>query len=134
MKLVFRPKVPHRPQESHEHHRPKPAQEPEKRTAQKDWLLLCAAKFSKKFSKSPKKIRTLVDIGLTKMDYGTASYYGVFDGHNGVDAAAYSSCHVHQYLVESPHYPHDPERALKDAFKKTDDRFIDKCNKEKRVA
>ncbi|BES97229.1 PP2Cc [Nesidiocoris tenuis] len=66
-------------------------------------------------------------------DYGTASYYGVFDGHNGVDAAAYSSCHVHQYLVESPHYPHDPERALKDAFKKTDDRFIDKCNKEKNL-
>uniref|UniRef100_A0A146M246 Protein phosphatase 1E n=1 Tax=Lygus hesperus TaxID=30085 RepID=A0A146M246_LYGHE len=63
-------------------------------------------------------------------DCGSASYYGIFDGHNGVDAAAYSSCHVHQYLVESPHYPHKPELALKEAFQKTDDRFVDKSNKE----
>ncbi|KAF6203766.1 hypothetical protein GE061_002101 [Apolygus lucorum] len=63
-------------------------------------------------------------------DCGSASYYAIFDGHNGVDAAAYSSCHVHQYLVESPHYPHNPELALKEAFQKTDDRFVDKSNKE----
>ncbi|KAL1140824.1 hypothetical protein AAG570_000752 [Ranatra chinensis] len=63
-------------------------------------------------------------------DCGSASYYGVFDGHNGADAAVYSVSHLHQYLVESSYYPGNPELALRDAFRKTDERFNAKCVKE----
>ncbi|KAG5322426.1 PPM1E phosphatase, partial [Pseudoatta argentina] len=58
-------------------------------------------------------------------------YYAVFDGHGGQDAAAYCATHLHQYLVESVHYPTDPERALRDAFLTTDAQFIAKSNTQK---
>ncbi|XP_051165445.1 FK506-binding protein 5-like [Leptopilina boulardi] len=59
-------------------------------------------------------------------DDSIVNYYAVFDGHSGQDAAVYCAAHLHQYLVESPHYPKDPENALKDAFLTTDARFIKK--------
>ncbi|KYN04988.1 Protein phosphatase 1E [Cyphomyrmex costatus] len=58
-------------------------------------------------------------------------YYAVFDGHGGQDAAAYCATHLHQYLVESVHYPTDPERALRDAFLTTDAQFIAKSSMQK---
>jgi hypothetical protein len=54
----------------------------------------------------------------------------VFDGHAGTDAAVYSVSHLHQFLAESSFYPTDPERALKDAFSRTDSLFLEKCNRE----
>ncbi|XP_014240084.1 mucin-17-like isoform X2 [Cimex lectularius] len=62
-------------------------------------------------------------------DCGSASYYAVFDGHNGTDAATYSCAHLHQFLVENENYPHYPEKALSQAFQQTDERFIDKSKK-----
>ncbi|KAH0950289.1 hypothetical protein HN011_010658, partial [Eciton burchellii] len=64
-------------------------------------------------------------------DDTTASYYAVFDGHGGQDAAAYCATHLHQYLVESVHYPTDPERALCDAFMTTDEQFLAKSSTQK---
>ncbi|KAL6264907.1 hypothetical protein P5V15_005001 [Pogonomyrmex californicus] len=58
-------------------------------------------------------------------------YYAVFDGHGGQDAAAYCATHLHQYLVESVHYPTDPESALRDAFLTTDAQFIAKSSTQK---
>lgn len=63
-------------------------------------------------------------------DCGSASYYAVFDGHNGLDAAVYGVSHLHQFLAESQYYPTDPVLAFKDAFKKTDEQFIHKSGKE----
>ncbi|XP_057332956.1 serine-rich adhesin for platelets-like isoform X2 [Microplitis mediator] len=63
-----------------------------------------------------------------KDDY-PASYYAVFDGHAGQDAAVYCATHLHQYLAESVYYPDNLECALRDAFLKTDAHFIQKCKK-----
>ncbi|XP_066996161.1 protein phosphatase 1E [Anabrus simplex] len=63
-------------------------------------------------------------------DRNPASYYAVFDGHAGTDAAVYSVSHLHQFLAESSYYPTDPEKALKDAFFRTDSLFIEKSTKE----
>ena len=62
-----------------------------------------------------------------------SSYYAIFDGHAGHDAAAYSSAHLHQFLAENKHFVANPEQALLDAFCKTDALFIDKCNVEVRT-
>lgn len=65
-------------------------------------------------------------------DRSPTSYYAVFDGHAGTDAAMYSVSHLHQFLAESSFYPTDPERALKDAFSRTDSLFLEKSNREVR--
>nr|XP_018912316.1 PREDICTED: flocculation protein FLO11-like [Bemisia tabaci] len=54
-------------------------------------------------------------------DPGSISFYAVYDGHAGIDAAEYSAAYLHQYLTESPNYPHDLKAALRDAFLKTDE-------------
>ncbi|XP_033229635.1 protein phosphatase 1F [Belonocnema kinseyi] len=59
-------------------------------------------------------------------DDSLVNYYAVFDGHGGQDAAVYCAAHLHQYLVESIHYPTNPVLALRDAFQTTDARFIEK--------
>lgn len=59
-------------------------------------------------------------------DSSPSSYYAIFDGHAGQDAASYSAAHLHQFLVESAYYPTDPERALKEAFLRTDEFFLEK--------
>ena len=38
------------------------------------------------------------------------SYYSVFDGHAGTDAACYAASHLHELLIASQHYPEDPEQ------------------------
>nr|CAD7394001.1 unnamed protein product [Timema cristinae] len=63
-------------------------------------------------------------------DDSPASYYAVFDGHAGTDAAVYSVCHLHQFLAESPFYPTDPVQAFKEAFLKTNFHFLEKSNSE----
>ncbi|KAJ1531983.1 hypothetical protein ONE63_000619 [Megalurothrips usitatus] len=57
-------------------------------------------------------------------------YYGVFDGHSGVDAATYCSTHMHCFIAQSSNYPSDPEGALKDAFARTESLFTEKCEQE----
>lgn len=59
-----------------------------------------------------------------------SSYYAVFDGHAGHDAAAYSSAHLHQFLAENKYFISNPEQALIDAFCKTDALFLEKCRVE----
>ena len=58
------------------------------------------------------------------------AYYGVFDGHAGIDAAVYSAAHLHQYMIQNPQYETNPEAALKHAFHITDTNFIKKASKE----
>lgn len=70
------------------------------------------------------------DLYVHFQGYGSASYYAVFDGHNGIDAAIYSVSHLHQYLAESPHYPDNPMLALKEACKSTNDLFTLKAERE----
>ena len=40
------------------------------------------------------------------------SYYSVFDGHAGTDAACYAASHLHELLIASQHYPEDPVQVL----------------------
>ncbi len=58
------------------------------------------------------------------------SFYGVYDGHAGRDAAAFAASHLHGKIFESPFYPVDPVSAIKDAFHKTDTAFLDKGKSE----
>ena len=52
------------------------------------------------------------------------SFYAVFDGHAGTDAAAYAAAHLHELLVESPAYPENPVQAFQEAFITCDKDFV----------
>ncbi|CAH2073462.1 unnamed protein product, partial [Iphiclides podalirius] len=59
------------------------------------------------------------------------SFYAVYDGHAGSAAATYCAAHLHQYLVESPHFKVDLRRAMRDAFLRTDAEFVRKSDQER---
>ncbi|CAB3370223.1 Hypothetical predicted protein [Cloeon dipterum] len=65
-------------------------------------------------------------------DDTSASFYAVFDGHAGADAAIFSASHVHQFLAESQFYPSNPVEALKDAILRTDNLYLKKVAAEPR--
>ena len=56
------------------------------------------------------------------------SFYGVYDGHAGKDAAAFAASHLHGRILASAHFPSDPVEAIKDAFNRTDEAFLDKVH------
>lgn len=62
-------------------------------------------------------------------DVEPTSFYGVFDGHGGQDAAIYTSAHLCYNIAKSSKYPQNIEAAMREAFLKTDDAFIDKSDK-----
>ncbi|XP_069353338.1 protein phosphatase 1F [Eulemur rufifrons] len=59
------------------------------------------------------------------------AYFAVFDGHGGVDAARYAAVHVHANAARQPGLPTDPEGALRDAFRLTDQMFLRKAKRER---
>ncbi|CAG7829768.1 unnamed protein product [Allacma fusca] len=60
----------------------------------------------------------------------SANYFAVFDGHNGVEAAAYSAAHLHRHLFTSPDFPSDYSAAINYAFETTDTALLMKCKDE----
>lgn len=55
------------------------------------------------------------------------SYYGVFDGHAGVDAATFAASHLHHNLVSSLAFKDgDVEDALRTAFRVTDSEYLER--------
>ncbi|XP_022241307.1 uncharacterized protein LOC106459176 isoform X2 [Limulus polyphemus] len=58
------------------------------------------------------------------------SYYAVFDGHAGIEAASYAAAHLHLNLVQHPDFYTDTEKAIKEAFRTTDQQFLERSGKE----
>lgn len=57
-------------------------------------------------------------------------YYAVFDGHGGVDAATYTSTHLHVALSRQETLKSDTGMAFKNAFIQTDEMFRIKARRE----
>ena len=60
---------------------------------------------------------------LCAQDVPYQSYYAVYDGHNGVEAAYYAAIHVLPNIVRHPEFASDLSKAIKEGIKTTDDRF-----------
>ncbi|XP_050087284.1 protein piccolo-like [Anopheles aquasalis] len=59
-------------------------------------------------------------------DTEPTAFYGVYDGHGGQDAASFATSHLHYYIAQSKHYPHDMAQAFQEGFVKTDRLFCGK--------
>ncbi|CAL8137280.1 unnamed protein product [Orchesella dallaii] len=55
------------------------------------------------------------------------SYFAVFDGHNGSEAAAYGAAQLHQYLIKSMIDSTDLFDCISNAFEHLDEVFVQKC-------
>ena len=62
------------------------------------------------------------------------SYYAVFDGHAGTDAAFYAASQLHEKMVSNPKFATEPSEALREAFLATDLAFVTEHENEVRAA
>ena len=58
----------------------------------------------------------------------TSRLLGVFDGHGGMDCAAYARDRLPQEIVESEHFPHDVEQACVSSFKSINAQFMTRAH------
>ena len=52
------------------------------------------------------------------------SYFGLFDGHGGNKCCNFLVDNFHEYLIRSPSFPNDIEKALCDAFNSSENDFL----------
>ncbi|PON90490.1 Protein phosphatase [Trema orientale] len=64
-------------------------------------------------------------IGDTPQFPSPGAFYGVFDGHGGIDAASFIRNNILRFIVEDSHFPTCWEKAITGAFLKADYAFAD---------
>ncbi|XP_067682025.1 protein phosphatase 1F-like [Haliotis asinina] len=64
-------------------------------------------------------------------DCPSQSYYAVFDGHGGVEAATYTASHLHCNFVHDKEFNSDVAKAIKNSYKLTDDWFLERAKRDK---
>ncbi|GMY05269.1 probable protein phosphatase 2C 27 isoform X1 [Fagus crenata] len=64
-------------------------------------------------------------LGETAQFPSPGAFFGVFDGHGGIDAALFVRENILRYIVEDPHFPVCVNKAIKSAFLRADHAFAD---------
>ncbi|XP_020382877.2 protein phosphatase 1F [Rhincodon typus] len=84
--------------------------------------------------------RKMEDRHVTLPDFNTLfgikdekerAFFAVFDGHGGVDAAVYAATHLHVNFAHQKMFLTQPEEALRQAFKQTDEMFLQRAKRKK---
>ena len=58
------------------------------------------------------------------------SLFAIYDGHGGSKCSDFLRDNLHNYIVKNEYFPNNPEEALKYAFNKAENEFIEKAIKE----
>ncbi|XP_059623347.1 probable protein phosphatase 2C 47 [Cornus florida] len=64
-------------------------------------------------------------LGAESNFHSSGAFYGVFDGHGGVDAASFTRKNMLKFIVEDSHFPVGVKRAIRNAFVKADHALAD---------
>ncbi len=67
-------------------------------------------------------------------DQPPQSFFAVYDGHGGVEAAAYAQAQLHLHITREPAFVADPVAALRAGFLATDAGFLIKADREALVS
>ncbi|XP_009397960.2 probable protein phosphatase 2C 47 [Musa acuminata AAA Group] len=71
-------------------------------------------------------IDNLVEYLRTSTNFPSpGAFYGVFDGHGGIDAACFVRNNILKYIIEDVYFPASVEKAIKNAFMKVDHALAD---------
>ncbi|EAS03946.2 serine/threonine phosphatase 2C (macronuclear) [Tetrahymena thermophila SB210] len=52
------------------------------------------------------------------------SFFGVYDGHGGVNCADFLRDHLHQYVIKDQNFPWNPKEAIKNGFEQAEIQFL----------
>lgn len=83
-----------------------------------------------KFNPARDSVSVTVVAGL--QDSPHHAYFAVFDGHGGLEAAIYTSQHLHYNMVHDTSFLTSTDTAMHDSFCKTDNQFLEKAKAEVR--
>jgi protein phosphatase 2C family protein 2/3 len=72
--------------------------------------------------------------GCDSEDNEVVSFYGVFDGHCGKDAAHYVRDNLPRVIVEDADFPLELEKVVKRSFMQTDSKFAETCSNNKALS
>lgn len=62
-------------------------------------------------------------------DLPPQSFFGVYDGHGGVEAAQYAKKHLHVEISRQPSFAANAMQAIHDGYLATDTHFLEKAAK-----
>ncbi|XP_052143689.1 probable protein phosphatase 2C 27 [Oryza glaberrima] len=68
------------------------------------------------------------NFGHNSVDDEIISFYGVFDGHGGKDAAHYVRDNLPRVIVEDADFPLELEKVVRRSFVQTDSQFAERCS------
>ncbi|RAL54887.1 hypothetical protein DM860_013583 [Cuscuta australis] len=74
---------------------------------------ICVENLHKHFDNNPQKFPS------------PSAFFGVFDGHGGVDAASFAQKNLLNFIVEDSHFPSSSKRAIRSAFARADHALAD---------
>lgn len=59
-----------------------------------------------------------------KPEWPKISFFGIYDGHGGSGCADFLRQHLHYNILNSSHFPHDPEMSILEGCVKTENDFL----------
>ena len=62
----------------------------------------------------------------TKKNWPKISFFGIYDGHGGSKCADFLRDTLHKIIFSNEYFPENAEKAIKNAFLKTENEFINK--------
>ncbi|XP_022252832.1 uncharacterized protein LOC106468763 isoform X2 [Limulus polyphemus] len=91
---------------------------------------VCAIKNTRRKMEDRHVILHDLNVACDLQDVPHHSYYAVFDGHAGTEAANFAAAHLHWNIVQHPAFFTDTQTAIKEAFKITDKLFLERAFRE----
>ncbi|KAL4473310.1 hypothetical protein ABPG73_013000 [Tetrahymena malaccensis] len=61
---------------------------------------------------------------LSDEQWPKCSFFGVYDGHGGVNCADFLRDHLHQYVIKDQNFPWNPKEAIKNGFEQAEIQFL----------
>lgn len=69
-------------------------------------------------------------VGIEDNEVPPSAFFGVYDGHGGVDAANFAAAQLHMNVIHNENFKTNPLNALSEGFKATDAAFLKKAERE----